>query len=57
MRSRNAFHAPNDAMVENAPKSDDRQMREFWRELARLITLFDEASPANILEGHNRRIL
>jgi hypothetical protein len=23
-------------------------MREFWRELARLITLFDEASPEHI---------
>jgi hypothetical protein len=29
-------------------ENGDRKMREFWRELARLITLFDEASPANI---------
>ena len=27
----------------------DREIREFWRELARLITLFDECSPANFL--------
>jgi len=57
MRSRNTFHAPNKAMAGNAPKIGDHEMREFWRELARLITLFDEASPANILEGRNRRIL
>jgi hypothetical protein len=57
MRSRNALHAPNNTTIENAPKNDDRETREFWRELARLITLFDEASPADILAGENRRIL
>jgi hypothetical protein len=28
-----------------------RKMREFWRELARLITLFDETSPEKIPAG------
>jgi hypothetical protein len=37
--------------LKNAPKVSDRGMRKFWRELARLITLFDEASPANISAG------
>jgi hypothetical protein len=45
------FHLPNDGMIENRPGICDRELREFWRELARLITLFDEASPANILAG------
>ena len=51
MRLRNRFHASNEAMGEIAPEIGDRKMREFWRELARLITLFDEASPANIPAG------
>jgi hypothetical protein len=29
-------------------KTGSCETREMWRELARLITLFDEASPANI---------
>jgi len=57
MRSRNAFHAPNNAMARNAPKIGDHEMREFWRELARLITLFYEASPEDIPCGRNLRIL
>jgi hypothetical protein len=32
-------------------------MRYFWRTFARLITLFDEASLANISCGANSRIL
>jgi hypothetical protein len=58
MRSRNTCHAQKDTIAENAPKNDDRKMRKFWRELARLITLFDEASPAKqYSSGRNRRIL
>jgi hypothetical protein len=51
MRLRNRFHAYNEPIREIAPEIGHRKMREFWRELARLITLFDEASPANIPAG------
>jgi hypothetical protein len=40
-----------------APEIGDRKMCEFWRELTRLITLFDEASPEDIPCGRNLRIL
>jgi hypothetical protein len=45
MRFRHRVDAQNDSMAGNAPESGDRQTRELWRELARLITLFDEHSP------------
>jgi len=32
-----------------------RTFARFWRESARLITLFEEASPARILCGEHRR--
>jgi hypothetical protein len=51
MRSRNTFYcAKQDDGRKRAEKERSRQ-REFWRELDRLITLFDEASPANISAG------
>jgi hypothetical protein len=31
-----------------APEFDDRETREFWRELARLITFFDLCSPCDV---------
>ena len=45
------FHAANDEMSGIAPKTGGRQSREFWRKLARLITLFDERSPTIFLAG------
>jgi hypothetical protein len=39
------FHAANDEMSRIAGRIGDREIREFWRKLARLITLFDECSP------------
>ena len=37
-------------------ESDDREFARMWRTLARLITLFDEASPASISCERNRRV-
>jgi hypothetical protein len=56
MRSRNAFYAPSGTTAETRHKIDDRDTREFWRKLARMIILFDEASPANILADKHRGI-
>lgn len=51
MRCRHTFHAPNNVMAGNGPEIGDCEMRKFWRELARLITLSGEASPTNLLVG------
>jgi hypothetical protein len=45
MRGGHSCYAPNDSMVRNAPEIGGPKIREFWRELARLITLFDQCSP------------
>ena len=57
MRFQHVFHLPNNGMIENTWRMWDREMRELWRELARLITLFDQCSPAHSSSGRNRRIL
>ena len=44
MHSQHRNHAANARHVEITAESDDREMRELWRELARPVTLFDEAS-------------
>jgi hypothetical protein len=41
MRFRHAFHAEKLAVIQNRPEFSDREMRKFWRELARLITFLD----------------
>jgi hypothetical protein len=46
MRFRDGIHATNDEHIEMPPESDDREIREFWRELARPVTLFDLCSPS-----------
>jgi hypothetical protein len=51
MPFRDGADAPDDWAPRNRAENSDRHMREFWRELAGLITLFDGASPANILAG------
>ena len=51
MRFRDGHHAAKLTDFGIRPDLVDRKLREFWRELARLITLFDEYSPADLLEG------
>jgi hypothetical protein len=46
MRWRHRCYALDDARNGNAPEIGDREMRELWRELARLITFFDLCSPS-----------
>jgi hypothetical protein len=50
-------HATEFWMVRIAPGIDDREFAPMWRELARPVSLFDEASPANISCRRNRRNL
>jgi hypothetical protein len=57
MRLRYRFHAVNNGILGNLPEIGGRKDRYFWRKLARLITLFDECSPATFSSGRNRRIL
>jgi len=40
-----AFHGLNGRAHRNGPENIDRKSREFWRELARLVTFFDLCSP------------
>jgi hypothetical protein len=49
MRFLHCIHAASGWGFENAPEFDDREIREFWRELARVITLFDLCSPCDFL--------
>jgi len=44
-------------MSGHSPEIGDHEMRELWRELAKLITLFDEHSPCDFSLAPNRRIL
>jgi hypothetical protein len=46
----------HDADVKIAPEFDDREMREFWREFARLITFFDLVFAMGLRRDRNRRI-
>ena len=57
MRFRYRIHAARARHVKIAPESCDRDMREFWRELARPVTFFDMCSPYDLLVDRNRRIL
>jgi len=45
MRCGHVFYAANNVMAGNAPEIDVPELREFWRELARLITFFGLDSP------------
>jgi hypothetical protein len=48
MRSRHECYAANGEKIAFAPEFVDPEIREFWRELARLITFFDLCSPSNV---------
>jgi hypothetical protein len=50
MRFRDGIHAANDEHIEMAPESDDREIRELWRTLARPVTFFDLCSPDDFLD-------
>src|SRR2546422_1050568 len=54
MRFRYRIHAANREHFGIARECDDREIRELWRELARPVTFFDEASPATFLAGEIR---
>ena len=51
MHAAHGFHGANERRFGIAPEFDDREMREFWRQLARLITFFDLCSPRNFSAG------
>jgi hypothetical protein len=57
MRFRHSNHAATLRNFGIAPDFANREMPEFWRELARPVTLFDEHSPTDLSSGRNRRIL
>jgi hypothetical protein len=57
MRFRHRIQAFDASCVGIAPEFPDREIRAFWRELARPVTVFDEHSPTDLSSGRNRRIL
>jgi hypothetical protein len=55
MRFRDVAHASNDAPIRHRRELQDPEIREFWRELARLITFFDLCSPSIFSCARNRQ--